>query len=193
MTDANEYYPEEMMMAGQGMGPGSSDVYSAIIQEKRVENILEQLNPDKLIIEIEYRIKGYVKNQFSKKWELIGKKEKQVSDELISDLLSILSSILTNNTTLSNFTTDEINKIMKLMVIKLIDTIREKCEDYNLTNNYAERDRVMLICLNTVFSSLKRAQAGLESKRLFDSLEMKDTFQPHQAPQKSGLGRIFGV
>lgn len=170
----------------------SDEVYSAIIQEKRTENILEQINPERLIIEIEYRLKGYKKNQFSRKWELIGLREKEVSDELISDFLSILSSNLTNNTTLSNFAPDEINKLMKNLIRKLIDMIREKSETYNLKDNYSERDRILLITLSTVFYALKRAQGGLESKRIFDSTQIRD--QSMLIPQQKGfLSRLLNI
>ena len=122
--DEYSYLPEGMPLPPPGMpGQRSDEVYSAIIQEKRMENILEQVNPERLIIEIEFRLKGYKKNQFTRKWELIGKREKQVSEELIQDFLSIISSQLTNNTTLSNYTPDEINRLMELLIKNMIDMI----------------------------------------------------------------------
>lgn len=193
MSDEYAYLPENIPMPPPGMpGNKSDEIYSAIIQEKRIENILEQLNPERLVVEIEFRLKGYKKNQFTSKWELIGKEEKQVSDELISDILSILSANLTNNTTLSNFNPDEINKLMKTLIRGLIDMIREKADVYGLLDNYAERDRILLISLSTVFYTLKRAQGGLESKRLFDSTKISDQFNIPQR-EKGMLGRIFNV
>lgn len=187
-----DYIPDDMPMPPPGMpGQKSDQIYSAVIQEKRVEGIMDQLNPERLIIEIEFRLKGYKKNQFTRKWELIGKKEKELNDELISDVLSILSANLTNNTTLSNFTPDEINKIMKTLIRTLIDMIREKADIYGLLDNYAERDRIMIICLSTVFYALKRGQGGLESKRLFDSTRIGDNYRMPQ--QKSPLGRLFNI
>lgn len=187
-----DYLPHDMPMPPMPMpGQRSDEVYSAVIQQRRVENIIEQLNPERLIIEIEFRLKGYKKNQFTQNWELIGKREKEVSDELISDMLSILSGLLTNNTSVSNYTPDEINRIMRTLIRGLIDIIREKSLTYGLQHNYAERDRIMFICLSTVFSTLKRAQGGLESKRLFDATQIRDQFQ--QQPNKSGLARLFNV
>ncbi|MEX0597877.1 MAG: hypothetical protein WD512_15405 [Candidatus Paceibacterota bacterium] len=193
MEDNYEYLPEGYPMPPPAMpGQRSDEVYSAVIQEKRTENILEQINPERLIIEIEFRLKGYKKNQFTKKWELIGKREKEVNDELISDILSILSANLTNNTTLSNFQPDEINKIMASLIRGLIDIIREKSSIYNLGDNYAERDRILLISLSTVFYSLKRAQGGLESKRVFESTQIREQpFNPQQ--NKSFLGKLLNL
>jgi len=172
-------------------GQRSDEVYSAVMQEKRVENILEQVNPERLIVEIEFRLKGYKKNQFTKKWELIGKIEKQVSDELICDFLSILSANLTNNTTLSNFAPDEINRLMANLIRVLIDIIREKSDIYKLEDNYAERDRILIITLSTVFYALKRAQGGLESKRIFNSTQIRDQFTPQK--EKGILGRLLNI
>ena len=195
MVDPYGYIPEDVYMPPPPMpGSKSDQVYSAIIQERKIENVLEQLNPDKLIVEIEFRLKGYKKNQFTKTWELIGKEEKQVSDKLIVDCLSLLSSLLTNNTTLSNYSPDEINRIMQTIIRKLIDMIRENSHEYGLAENYAERDRVCLIILNSTFASLKRAQGGLESKRLFDSLDIKEGNSGMNQPQQKGvLGRLFNV
>jgi len=172
-------------------GQRSDEVYSAVMQEKRVENILEQVNPERLIVEIEFRLKGYKKNQFTKKWELIGKIEKQVSDELICDFLSILSANLTNNTTLSNFAPDEINRLMANLIRVLIDIIREKSDIYKLEDNYAERDRILIITLSTVFYALKRAQGGLESKRIFNSTQIRDQSTPQK--EKGILGRLLNI
>lgn len=187
-----DYIPEGMPMPPPGMpGMKSDEVYSAVIQEKRMENILEQVNPERLVVEIEFRLKGYKKNQFTKQWELIGNKEKSVSDELISDFLSILSANLTNNTTLSNFQPDEINKIMSCLIRTLIDIIREKSDQYGLEDNFAERDRILTITLSTVFYALKRAQGGLESKRIFDATQIRD---PFQIPKDKGvLGRLLNI
>lgn len=172
-------------------GAKSDEIYSAVIQEKIKENILEQVNPERLIIEIEFRLKGYKKNQFTRQWELIGNREKIVSEELIQDFLSIISSQLTNNTTLSNYTPDEINKIMETLIKNMIDMIREKSEIYKLEDDYAERDRILIICLGSIFSALKRAQGGLESKRIFDATQIRDQFSPPQ--EKGFLRRLMNI
>jgi len=172
-------------------GAKADEVYSAIIQEKRIENILDQINPERLIVEIEWRLKGYKKNKHGG-WDLIGKQEKKVSDELITDFLSILSANLTNNTTLSNFQPDEINKLMENLIKSLIDMIREKSVEYNLEDNFAERDRILLITLSTVFYALKRAQGGLESKRMFEGMQLRD-FPTIPQQQKGFLGRLLNV
>jgi hypothetical protein len=190
--DQYDYIPDDMPLPPPGMPGNKSDqIYSAIIQERKIENLLEQINPERLITDIEFRLKGYKKNVFNKKWELIGEKEKEVCDEMVSDFLSILSANLTNNTTLSNFTPDEINKIMKTLIRTLIDMIRAKADVYGLKNDFAERNRILTITLSTVFYALKRAQGGSESRRVFDSIQIRD--QPYQQQKDSLAKRLFGI
>ncbi len=185
-----EYNPDMPALPMQMPGNRSDEVYSAMLQERRMENVLDQLNPERLIVEIEYRLKGYRKEKGN--WKLIGKQEKKVSEELLSDILSILSSVLANNTSVSNYQPDEINKIMKTLGKNLVDAMREKDSEYGLEDNYAERKRIMFIIGFTVFATMKQAQGGHHSKRLFDSIQVKDSFS-QQPQQRSGLGKIFSV
>lgn len=187
-----DVFNEDLPISPYAPQSKSDEIYSSVIQEKRIENLLEQLNPDRLIVEIEWRLKGYKKNAYTRQWELIGKNPKEVSEELIGDFLSILSANLTNNTTLSNFTPDEINKIINLFVIKFIDIIRANSEKYGLEQDYAERDRILLITLSSIFYALKRAQGGNESRRTFDSLQMRDSGVQMQQ-QKGVLGRLLNI
>src|SRR5690554_2298677 len=105
-------------------GNKSDEVYSQMMMQKKLENLLSQLDPDHLIVEIEYRLKGWRRNEYTGNWELSSNKEKEVSEELLIDIVSLLSSVLTNNTTMSNFQDEEINRIMKVIIAKLIDMMR---------------------------------------------------------------------
>ncbi|KKL76492.1 hypothetical protein LCGC14_2044330, partial [marine sediment metagenome] len=86
--------------------------YPSYQADKRMDSILEQINPDNLIVEIEHRIKGFRKDTLTKQWVAISGKQKVISEELVANFVSFLSSFLTNNTTLSNFSDKEINRIM---------------------------------------------------------------------------------
>lgn len=184
MNEEN-YYPDNLPMPPQPMpGQKSDDAYSQIIMQKKLENLLSQLDPDHLIIEIEYRLKGWRKNEYSGNWELAANKEKEISSDLLIDVVSLLSSILTNNTTMSNFQDVEINKLMAIIIKKLIDMIRSNSEKYGLGGDYSERDRVLLIICMSIFAALKRAQNGLEAKRILESFDIKESYQP----QKKGVG-----
>lgn len=169
------FYPEEVPQPPVPMpGQKSDEVFGQMMVQKKIENLISQINADQLVVEIEYRLKGWRKNEYTGSWELSSKIEKEVSDELLSDVISLLSAFLTNNTTLSNFQDIEINRIMKVIIRKVIDMIRMNSEEYGLAGDYGERDRVLLIICHSIFSTLKRGQNGLEAKRLLESLNIKE-------------------
>lgn len=195
-------------------GAKSDEQYSRLLTEKKIENILSQLNPDVLIVEIEKRLKGYRKDEDTGGWELIGKQEKFVDDELLVDIMSILSSVLTNNTTMSNYQDSEINRVMELLIENMVDMLQSKAENYNLDRviesnfsyfsirkgeevtirividydcNYSERDRIMWVICYATYSAMKRAQNGLEAKRILDSLDIKENWN---AQHKRGLDKL---
>lgn len=168
------FYPDNLPQPPVPMpGQKSDEIFSQMMVQKKLENLLSQLDPDHLIVEIEYRLKGWRKNEYTGSWELSGN-EKNISGDLLADVLSLLSSILTNNTTMSNFQDIEINRIMKIIIRKMIDMMRSNAVKYDLVRDYAERDRILLIVCMSVFAALKRAQNGLEAKRLLESLELKE-------------------
>ena len=52
--------PDELPPQTQQMPGASSDaVYADFIRERKVENLLQQINPDNLLADIEARIRGY--------------------------------------------------------------------------------------------------------------------------------------
>jgi len=69
--------------------------------------------------------------------------------------------------------------------------MREKAHIYQIFGGYAERDRILWIMKSSIFSTFKRAQGGLESKRTFDSTLIRDQYQPPQ--QKGALAKLFNI
>ena len=97
----DEFYPD-MPQTPQGMpGPSSDAVYADVVREKKIENLLSQINPDNLLADIESRIRGYRKDRYSNQWIQIPG-TRLVSEKLVGNFMSFLGGILNNNTTLSN-------------------------------------------------------------------------------------------
>lgn len=184
----DELYPEDLPRAPPPMpGPNSDQLYTDYIQEKKVENILAQINPDNLLVDIEWRIKGYRKNIYTQQWERIDNCP-EISPVLVGKFMSFLSAMLNNNTTLSNFKDKEINNIMKMVIAYVSDDLRSNAVLYRLDNNYAERTRIGLIICATVFSTLKRAQNGLEAQRIFRVMKIGEVNNPYgEQNKKEGI------
>jgi len=77
-------------------------MFADMQREEKAINILAQINPDNLLTDIEHRIRGE-KKSFNGQWVTISASKAPVSEELVSDFISFLGSILNQNTSMSNF------------------------------------------------------------------------------------------
>lgn len=164
----------------------SDEVYASMLQEERIRNTLSQTSPDNQLIEIEWRIRGYKKNSCTNSWEIIDKVSKPVSDLLVSRYISYLSSLLNDNSRFSNYSSLEINKLMCLIIEYLADDLDSNADKYGIYGDYSERTRIAHILLNHTFTVLKRALNGLESQRIWKSMNIGETNQQFQQ-QKKGI------
>lgn len=163
----------------------SDEIYANIMQDERIKNTLSQTSPDNLLSDIEFRIRGYKKNIFSGQWEKTT--DTKINDKLINRFISFLGSILNDNTRFANLAGSEINSIMKLCIEYIADDFDTHAEEYGLTSNYTERTRISYIMLNTIFIVLKRAENGMESRRVWGTLTLNEVNNPFQNNQKKSI------
>jgi len=160
-------------------------VYADVAREERVTNIISQIDPEKLMADIEHRIRGQRKNQLTNEWETPEEGKLVVSEILISNMTSFLSSVLSQNTSLSNFQPREINDIMDLVIDHIGMDFYVNETKYGINGNYAEMSRIGNIVVFSVFSVLKRAVNGMEARRMFGALSMTDNLS--QPSESKGL------
>lgn len=205
----------EAMQRGQGNDPNS--LYADVMKQEDMKNVIQQLNPDVLVEDIEHRIRGEKKNRFTGEWEPISKEGVRVSELLIQRYISFLSSYLNQNTSLSNYSTREINNLMKLVVDHVKYDLADNSEEYGFVKvneievdtivtivkrqlqpdgkikvlltkknakqkkvieeetDFNEMNRIAMIICGTTFSVLKRAQNGMEARRVFSTFKMNET------------------
>jgi uncharacterized membrane protein YheB (UPF0754 family) len=134
MTDnQSQQFMDEMYQQSvrDGQSQDANSVYSEYLKEERVRNIVEQINPDSLLEDIEHRIRGQIKDRFTKEWKFINEKEPpKVSEKMISNYISYLGSTLNQNTSLSNFSTKEINNLMENTVEYIRDDLSDNTVEY---------------------------------------------------------------
>lgn len=122
-----------------------NSVYADSMREDKMKNIIAQLNPELLLSDIEHRIRGEMKNPVTEQWELIKKEgEKKISEELVQNYISFLSVYLTQNNSLSNFSTDEINSIMEVVINYVKDDLSDNAEKYGLTQKKEVERKVIV-------------------------------------------------
>ena len=65
-----------------------ASIQADVMREDRVQNLLEQLNPDNLMSDIEHRIRGEKKDIYSGRWVPMTDNQKPVSEKLISNFMN---------------------------------------------------------------------------------------------------------
>ena len=177
-----EYNPQQMPQVPRE--PMDSDeVYAIQQQENRVGNLISQIAPDNQLLDLQWRIKGFVKDPVSGTWQKVTNAQ-EPHPILVSRYISYLSSILNQNTTLSNYSSMEINQIMGLIIEWVVDNLDANSEIYGLEEDYTERTRIGHLLLNSTMSAFKRSQNGMESRRIFSALNVRESL--HEGGEKKG-------
>ncbi len=63
-------------------------IYADTLRKEGTANLLDQLNPDNLLVDIEHRIRGEKKDPYSSQWVAISPGMKPISEKLISNFIS---------------------------------------------------------------------------------------------------------
>lgn len=189
-----EQYADPMMQqvpqdVGYQQVPVSQDeMYANMLQEERIKNVISQISPDNQLYEIEMRIKGFRKNIYTGAWEKISEDAPEPHPLLVQRFIAYLSSLLNQNTSLSNFSEMQINKLMFLVIEYITDDLSTHSEMYGLQHNYTERTRIGHIVFNCVFSVLNRALNGAEARRMWGALALTENSAMGASPQqKAGM------
>ncbi len=176
---------QQAALQSQQQASDPNALYADIMREEKVTNIIAQISPENLLEEIEHRIRGEKKNVFSRQWEKINPEGTEISNELVANFMSFLGSILNQNTSLSNFSSKEINNLMEVIIEWIRDDITDNDKKYNLVGKYTEMGRIGHIICMTCFTVFKRAQNGMEARNMWKALKVQEALSP--MPQKKGM------
>lgn len=163
-------------------------MYADAMKEEKVTNILQQINPDNLLADIEHRIRGEKKDIYTGEWKSISETGKTISEQLVADFMSFLGSILNQNTSMSNFSKEEINNMMTLISDWVRRHLVINADEYGIGGRYSEYDRIGHIVCNTCFAVFKRALNGQESRRIFKIMKLTES---NNANKKGGFAENF--
>ena len=179
--------------------------------EAEVTNIVGQIDPQTIIDNLDHALKGEQWDKEQQKWVMNASLKPLVNDECRGAIVSYLSGMLNNNTTMANisekrlshFMESVIESISKMFIVNLerfgfvpkgVDFDKEIY--YNRGSPDTARmtlvaNKIYVVCFN-VFS---RALEGSESRRIFKSLTMSDGMGGGMqgTEKKSGwVGKLFG-
>lgn len=186
-------YPDYSQEAMTSEPIKSDEIYAQVMQEERVKNIIAQTSPDNQLTDIEWRIKGYKKNPFSQQWEKIDPRIPETHPLLVGRYVTYLSSILNDNTRFTNLSSGEINKLMNLIIEWLVDDMESHAEEYGLAGNYTELTRIGHLILNNTFLVMKRSENGMESRRVWNAINMSETMGMPQQQKRGVMDALKGV
>ena len=174
---------DKLMKIKQDNDPNA--LYAENMREEKIANVIAQLDPQNLLDDIEHRLRGEKFNKLEQQWEAIGDVRISINEKLISRFMSFLGAVLNQNTTLSNYSLNEINNRMELVIEYIRDDLTDNDVEYNLEGKYTEMTRIGMIICETVSSVFRRALNGMESRRIFASLKVTESLTT--APQRQTM------
>lgn len=158
-----------------------SAIQADVMREDKTASFLEQLNPDNLMTDIEHRIRGEKKDPLLG-WIPIVEGQKPINERLISNFMSFLGAILNQNTSMSNFTPQEINNLMEMIINYVGIDLDVNSEKYEIDGDYPEMWRISIIINSSCFSVLKQAMHGMLSRRIFSVLNVSGKLTEEKKP-----------
>lgn len=171
----NPYQQQPPQQQQYNIPVSTDELYATQIQEEKVKNFIAQISPDNQIIELQWRLKGYIKDVVTQEWIKIEKNVAEPSAEMVTKYVGFASSILNQGTPFGNLGEGEINKLMIMYIQWYVDDMDSYAEEYLIGDNYTERTRIGLVLFNFIYCAIKRSMNGIESKRIFDSLNLGET------------------
>jgi len=167
----------------QALEADPQSIYADGLREEKAANILAQLDPENLLTDIEHRIRGEIKNRFSGEWQRVVSSH-QVSEQLVSNFMSFLGSIINQNTVMSNYSQGEVNAMLENIIEFIKQDFVINKEVYGLKDNYSEYNRIGFIILNTCSAVFKRSLNGSESRRIFKMLKVNESVGGNKSGSK---------
>ncbi len=163
---------KQLQMQQEQIDGDPQQIYADSLREERTSNLLDQLNPDNLLVDVEHRIRGEKKNPFTKQWEPRTGASRIINEQLISNFMSFLGAILNQNVSMSNFSEREINNLMRIIISYVSNDLTTNDQKYGLSGDYTEMTRIANIICITCFATFKQALNGTLSRRVFGSLKL---------------------
>ncbi len=178
--------------------------------EGTVANIVSQIDPSTIINNLDHALAGEYFNDRTNSWEMNKSKKALVNDACRGAIISYVTGILNNNSTLSIISQPQLGFIMEGVVESIarmfVANLEEfgfvpagpgfnnRCYENKGTPDSARMTMVANMVYSTMFLTLSRALNGMESRKIFGSLSLNDSmnFGNTQGEKPGVFGRMFG-
>ena len=118
-------------------------------------SILERIDPSAVAERLRYKLLGLEFDEKTRSWIRPPGRKPLINQEGAEKLLSIFSSLVNSNVSMSNLTRIEINFIMLTYCNSIIDMIKWRFQDFEI--DPTEAQGIFEIMKNSAFFCLKRA------------------------------------
>lgn len=177
--------------------------------EEDIKNIVGQIDPQRILDNLNHALKGEYFSKEEGQWV-------QVGDPLINDagrgwIISFFTSIMNNASTMGIINEKQFSYLMEGIINAVTREFRCNLEKFGFvplgekfkqgiyenkgTPDTSRMSTISEMIYQRAFIIYSRSLSGSESKRIFGSLQMRDTFgQGGQQPQqkKGWISRMFG-
>ena len=175
--------------------------------EEDITNIVGQIDPQRILDNLNHSLKGEYYNKEQGEWEKVG-------DELVNTscrgwIVSYLTALMNNASTMGILQEAQLSALMEGVIKSVTREFKCNLEKFGFvpagkyytkqnyenkgTPNTSRMDSIAEMIYQRAFLILTRSLKGTESSRIFRSLSMNDQmlFNQQQQQRKGILGRIF--
>jgi hypothetical protein len=157
-SEHNPSYPNEQQESSfpqsspySGISPPSYDD-----RDRNEIGIIKEMSPRKVLEQLRMNIKGYYWDSDKKEYIKIPGMHPLMNDKGISKYLSIMSSVITDLVTFSNYKDSEINRLTEYICEKIIPTIHINYVEYGIQEK-SDLPIIDVQIFNLTLASFKKA------------------------------------
>ncbi len=178
--------------------------------EGSISNIVGQIDPSTIVDNLNHSLKGEFFNKEQGKWVMNPSGVPLVNDACRGFIISYITGTLNNNSTMAIITQQQLGFLMESVIEEINKEFVCNLERFGFvppgvgfakgcymnqgSPDSSRMSSVSGMVFRAVFSCYTRSLNGMESKKIFSSLNMTDGLNFNQGPEpgQGWMGKMFG-
>lgn len=178
--------------------------------EGSISNIVGQIDPTTIVDNLNHSLKGEIFDKEKGVWAMNPSGVPLVNDACRGFVISYVQGIMNNNSTMAIITQNQLGFIMESIIEDISKEFvqnlerfgfvppgpgyKNKCYENKGTPDSPRMSSVSGMIYRAMFCCYTRSLNGMESRKIFSSLNMNDSLNYNQQPQQGGgwMGKMFG-
>ena len=177
--------------------------------EGSISNIVGQIDPNTIVDNLNHSLKGEFYDKEKGMWIMNPSNTPLVNDACRGFIISYVTGVMNNNSTMAIITQTQLGFLMESVIEELGKEFVCNLERFGFvpagigygkglyenkgTPDSSRMASVSGMVFRAVFSCYTRSLNGMESRKIFSSLNMSDTMNYQQKPEQQGgwMSRMF--